>query len=60
MMMTAEERYRHDPVFHQLVDAVYAAIVEKKYTPSEVRDAAMLAALKYEMTHVRSLWLEGR
>ena len=58
--MTAEERYHHDPHFRVLVDAIYAAIVEMKYTPTEVRDAAMLAAIKYEMTYVRSLFVEGR
>ena len=54
--MTAEERYRNDPVFHRLVDMIYVGIVEKQYTATEVRDAAMLAMLKYESQHCRNLW----
>ena len=58
--MTAEERYLHDPIFHLLVDQIYVAIERKQYTPTEVRDAAMLASLRWERTHARSLWpLEG-
>lgn len=52
-MMQAEERYLHDPVFHRLVDMIFHAIVEKQYTATEVRDAAMLAAIRYEQTHIR-------
>ncbi len=55
-MMTAEERYRGDATFARLVDVIYAAIVEKQYTPTEVREAAMLAALKYDYTHIRDMW----
>ena len=51
--MKAEDRYLHDPVFKTLVDFIYRGIEEKQYTPTEVRDAAMLAAIKYEMNHVR-------
>jgi len=51
--VTAEERYIHDPVFRRLVDTIYEGVCEKQYTPTEVRDAAMLAALKYEQTHLR-------
>jgi len=57
-MMTAEDRYHNDPIFHTLVDQIYAAILQKHYTPTEVRDAAMLASLKYEYTHARALWPE--
>lgn len=49
MVMTAEERYDYDPVFRLMVDTIYKAMMDKRYTPSEVRDAAMLAAVKYEM-----------
>lgn len=52
-MMTAQDRYLHDPVFHTLVDTIYMAIDKLQYTPTEIRDAAMLAALHWEMRHVR-------
>lgn len=56
MPMSAEDRYRYDPVFSQLVDMIYAGIVDHQFTPTEVRDAAMLAAMKYEMKYSRSLF----
>lgn len=56
-MMPAEERYQSDPVFHRLVDMIYHAIVEKEYTATEVRDAAMLAALHYESMHLRKYFV---
>jgi hypothetical protein len=55
--MTSEERYRNDPIFHRLVDTIYAAIEAKEYTASEVRDAAMLAMIRYESTHLRQMWV---
>ena len=52
-MMTAEERYQNDPTFHALVDTLHNQIVNAQFTPSELREAVMLAAIKYEMTHAR-------
>lgn len=54
---SSEERYRNDPAFHRLVDTIYVWICEQHYTPSEVRDAAMLAALKFEYLHMRPMIL---
>lgn len=51
--MTVEERYLSDPAFHALVDTIYHAIEAKQYTATEVRQAAMLAAIKYEQVHLR-------
>lgn len=38
-------RYRNDPVFHSMVNALRGAIRELMLTPSEVREAAMLACV---------------
>lgn len=46
--MSAEERYHRDPMFHALVESLYAAIDNLQLTPTEIREAAMLAQLKYE------------
>ena len=54
MTQSAESRYENDPAFHTLVDIIYKWVVENQYTPSEVRDAAMLAALHYEMYYART------
>lgn len=53
-MMTPEERYHREPDFRALVDTMYQFIVQARYTPTEMREAAMLAAIKYDRTHVRS------
>ena len=61
-MMTSEQRYFYDPAFKTLVDFMVKAIIDRQYTPSEMRDAAMLASVKYEMTYSRrwmGLDLEG-
>jgi len=55
--MSPEDRCLNDPVFRHLVDTIYVGIVGKKFTPTEVRDAAMLAMLKYESLHARHLWV---
>lgn len=39
------ERYENDPVFHRYVDMMRMAIQELHLTPSELREAAMLAAI---------------
>ena len=51
---TPSERYYRDPMFHQLVDTMEAAIRRCDYSPSEMREAATLACIHYEMTHMRS------
>lgn len=52
-MMTPEERYYHDPMFHRLVDMMHNEIINARYTPSELREAAMLAAIHYESHTIR-------
>ena len=48
-MRSADDRYRNDPQFKQLVDQMIAHIMNLDYTPSEMRDAAMLASIHVEM-----------
>ena len=49
-MMSVEQRYMNDTEFHALVDFMVSNIREYKYTPSEMREAAMFACVKVEMT----------
>lgn len=44
-----EERYQRDPHYRCLVDVLEQAIHAAQYTPTEIREAAMLAAIRYEM-----------
>lgn len=42
------DRYLRDPEFHQLVDHMRAMIERAQFSPSELREAAILAAIIYE------------
>ena len=67
-MMSPRERYHSDPTFHALVDTMTEYIINCQYTPSEMRDAALLASINYEMHHHRFpaypkellSWLDGK
>lgn len=50
-MKTPRERYNHDPHFHQLVDLLESFIERAEFTPSELREAAILAAINHEYRH---------
>ena len=52
-MRTPQERYENDTDFHALVQIIYTWIEKCQYTPSEVREAAMLAAILYEQNATR-------
>ena len=46
--MDAKERFMNDPVFHNLVTTLEKAIEDLQLSPSEIRDAAMLACIRFE------------
>ena len=54
----AEHRYLHDPEFHNLVEMIEKMAFELKYTPGEVRDAAMFAMLRIEMFSVTKYYFK--
>ncbi len=47
-MMKMHERYMNDPKFHALVDMMLSVIMNGEFTPTEIREAAMLAQIRYE------------
>lgn len=47
-METPRERYHNDNHFHLLVDTMVDHIQQCNYTPSEMREAAILASILYE------------
>ena len=53
MMMNIRDRYHNDLSFNRLVDMMRACIERAEFTPTEIREAAMLAQIMYEETHVR-------
>lgn len=52
---TPRERYYNDPAFKALVDMMVAHINDARYTPSEMRQAAILASIIYEEHKIRVL-----
>lgn len=55
--LTPEERYRRDPAFRVLVDTLRAALAGGNYTPTELREAAILAAAAHEAETIRPLFI---
>jgi hypothetical protein len=53
-------RYENDPLFHNLVDLLLAHAMQHKYTPGELRDAAFMAALRYEEITVQGRYFVRR
>ena len=67
-MSSPRSKYYNDPHYHQLVDVMVNMIVQAQYTPSEMREAAILASIIYQERHTKSWsmpeevisWLEKR
>jgi len=55
--LAPEVRYQRDPQFKVLVDTLTHAIIACDYTPTEIREAAILAAIRYEQIHSRPSYL---
>jgi hypothetical protein len=51
--LTPEDRYRRDVTFRTLVDTMTHMIIDCQFTPTELREAAMLAAILYETRYAR-------
>lgn len=50
-------RYINDAMFKNLVDYMESFIQKGDFTPSEVREASMLASIHYEMTSPRGMYI---
>jgi hypothetical protein len=42
------DRYERDPSFRHLVDAIEMLLHEAKFTPTEVREAGIVACVRFE------------
>lgn len=52
-MKTPREKCMGDPEYHRLVCLLEGFVEQARFTPSELREAAVLACINYEMRHVR-------
>lgn len=50
--MNTRDKYYNDAQFHTLVDTMVQAIVRCQFTPSEMREAAVLASILYAENHI--------
>ncbi len=59
-MKSPREKYMNDPEYHRLVDTLEHFIESARFTPSELREACVLASINYEMRHVRDMQIDPR
>jgi len=59
-MKTPREKYMNDPEYHALVNMLESFIERAQFTPSELREASVLACINYEMRHVRDKTIDPR
>lgn len=59
-MKTPLEKYQNDPEYHQLVNMLESFIERAQFTPSEMREAVVLACINYEMRRVREIRIDSR
>jgi hypothetical protein len=60
-MMSPKDRYRNDPVFRNLVDVMQSLLEDnacRQYTPTELREAVMLAASMYECRNIQPILIQ--
>lgn len=51
--MSPRDKYMNDPDYRQLVDLLEQFIHRAQFSPSELREAAVLASINYEMRNIR-------
>ncbi|MFA5920124.1 MAG: hypothetical protein WC856_02385 [Methylococcaceae bacterium] len=59
-MKSPKEKYMNDPEYHNLVNMLESLIERAHFTPSELREACILASINYEMRHIRDFRIDPR
>jgi len=59
-MNKVDERFENDPIFHMATKAILNLMETTELTPLDIRDAAYLARLIFERTHVRPIIFSER
>lgn len=55
-----KDKYLKDPTFHQMVRVIRDQLERAALTPSEVREAAMLAVIDFELVHAPAIPMMDR
>jgi hypothetical protein len=53
--MDAADRFRRDPLFASVVHALYGMVARAQLTPTELREAVILAAVMFEQNNIRPI-----
>jgi len=59
-LMTPRDKYMNDPEYHALVRHLEGFIEQARFSPSELREACVLASINYEMRHIRERTISPR
>jgi hypothetical protein len=59
-MKSPKEKYMNDPEYYRLVNTLEQLIEQARFTPSELREACVLASINYEMKHIRNHNIDPR
>lgn len=59
-MKTPKEKYMNDPEYNHLVNTLEDLINQARFTPSELREACILASINYEMRHIRECTIDPK
>ena len=59
-MKSPKEKYLNDPEYHHLVNTLEGLIEQARFTPSELREACILASINYEMRHIRDMQIDPK
>ena len=59
-MQTPKDKYLNDPEYNHLVSVLEDLIESARFTPSELREACVLASINYEMRHIREQNIDPR
>ena len=59
-MKTPREKYMNDPQYHNLVTMLEKFIDQAQFTPSELREAVVLACINYEMRNIQGQAIDPR
>lgn len=54
------EKYLNDPEYNHLVNMLTGLIEQAKFTPSELREACILASINYELRHIRDCTVDPK